>query len=111
MSTTALIAISTPLDGLNFYSELFELKGPTGESIFNTLRIGLSCERCKAMNKASECTHMKHLIPSWKSASKFDMVKAVYGEYTLDTKSQETFSNNIFFLFFIYRRSQGPLST
>ena len=80
MSTTALIAISTPLDGLNFYSELFELKGPTGDSIFNTLRIGLSCERCKAMNKASECTHMKHLIPSWKSASKFDMVKAVYGD-------------------------------
>lgn len=80
MSTTALIAISTPLDGLNFYSELFDLKGPTGDSIFNTLKIGLVCERCQKLNQASTCTHMKHLIPSWKSASKYDMVKAVYGD-------------------------------
>ena len=31
METTALIAISTPLDGMNFYSEMFELKGGDGK--------------------------------------------------------------------------------
>lgn len=33
METTALIAISTPLDGLNFYSEMFELKGGDGKPL------------------------------------------------------------------------------
>ena len=33
METTALIAISTPLDGLNFYSEMFELKGADGKPL------------------------------------------------------------------------------
>jgi hypothetical protein len=80
MSTTCLIAISTPLNGLNFYSELFELTGPTGDNLFNTLKIGLSCEKCQKLGKSAECNHMKHLIPSWKSASKFDLVKAVYAD-------------------------------
>jgi len=80
METTALIAISTPLDGMNFYSEMFDLKGGDGQPLFNTLRIGLSCAKCQAAGKASECTHMKDVIPPWKSAAKFDMVKAIYGD-------------------------------
>ncbi len=80
MDTTALVAISTPLDGLNFYSEMFELKGADNRPLFNTLRVGLSCERCQKAGKATECTHMKDIIPPWKSAAKFDMVKSVYGD-------------------------------
>jgi hypothetical protein len=80
METTALIAISTPLDGMNFYSEMFDLKGGDGQPLFNTLRIGLSCAKCQAAGKASECTHMNDVIPPWKSAAKFDMVKAIYGD-------------------------------
>ena len=80
METTALIAISTPLDGMNFYSEMFELKGGDGKPLFNTLRIGLSCAKCQAAGKAADCTHMKDVIPPWKSAAKFDMVKAIYGD-------------------------------
>ena len=80
METTALIAISTPLDGMNFYSEMFELKGGDGLPLFNTLRIGLSCAKCQAAGKAADCTHMKDIIPPWKSAAKFDMVKAIYGD-------------------------------
>ena len=80
METTALIAISTPLDGMNFYSEMFELKGGDGQPLFNQLRIGLSCGKCQAAGKAADCTHMKDIIPPWKSAAKFDMVKAIYGD-------------------------------
>lgn len=71
METTALIAISTPLDGLNFYSEMFELKGADGKPLFNTLRVGLSCQKCQDEGKAESCTHMKDIIPPWKSAAKF----------------------------------------
>ena len=62
METTALIAISTPLDGLNFYSEMFELKGADGKPLFNTLRVGLSCQKCQDEGKAESCTHMKDVI-------------------------------------------------
>lgn len=80
METTALIAISTPLDGMNFYSEMFELKGGDGKPLFNTLRMGLSCEKCQKAGKAADCTHMASVTPPWKSAAKFDMVKAIYGD-------------------------------
>jgi hypothetical protein len=80
METTALIAISTPLDGMNFYSEMFELKGGDGKPLFNTLRMGLSCDKCQKMGKAADCTHMASVTPPWKSAAKFDMVKAIYGD-------------------------------
>ena len=80
METTALIAISTPLDGLNFYSEMFELKGADGKPLFNTLRVGLSCQKCQDEGKAESCSHMKDVIPPWKSAAKFDMVAAIYGD-------------------------------
>jgi len=80
METTALIAISTPLDGMNFYSEMFELKGGDGLPLFNTLRMGMSCEKCQKLGKAADCTHMASVVPPWKSAAKFDMVKAIYGD-------------------------------
>lgn len=62
METTALIAISTPLDGLNFYSEMFELKGADGKPLFNTLRVGLSCQKCQDEGKAEQCTRELYLI-------------------------------------------------
>ncbi len=80
METTSLIAISTPLDGLNFYSEMFELKDGSGAPLFNTLRMGMSCEKCQRIGKAAECTHMASVIPPWKSQAKFDMVKSIYGD-------------------------------
>jgi hypothetical protein len=80
MDTTALIAISTPLDGMNFYSEMFDLKGGDGLPLFNQLKIGMSCEKCQKLGKAAECTHMASVVPPWKSAAKFDMVKAIYGD-------------------------------
>lgn len=39
---TALLAISTPDDEFNFYSELFDLKRPDGKSMFKMIKIGNS---------------------------------------------------------------------
>ena len=80
MATTALIAISTPQDKLNFYSEMFELRDNTGELFFRTIRVSLVCDKCRAAGKGSECTHKQDMIPPWKSAAKLDMVRALYAD-------------------------------
>ena len=69
---------------------MFDLKGADGNPLFNTLRVGLSCEKCQRDGKAESCTHMKDVIRKliylfclqlnliltislapWKSAAKF----------------------------------------
>jgi len=80
MDTTALIAISTPSDSLNFYSEMFELKDAQGDPFFRTINVSLICDACKAAGKGSSCTHNQDLIPPWKSAAKLDMVRALYAD-------------------------------
>ncbi len=80
METTALIAISTPQDKQNFYSEMFELKDARGDPFFRTIRVSLVCAACEEAGKGSECTHNQDLIPPWKSAAKLDMVRALYGD-------------------------------
>lgn len=80
MDTTALIAISTPQDKQNFYSEMFELKDARGEPFFRTIKVSLICEKCQAAGKGSSCTHNLDLIPPWKSAGKLEMVRALYGD-------------------------------
>lgn len=59
---------------------MFELKGADNKPLFNTLRVGLSCQKCQQEGTAATCTHMKDIIPPWKSAAKFDMVAAIYGD-------------------------------
>jgi hypothetical protein len=41
---------------------MFELKGGDGKALFNTLRVGLSCQKCQKEGKAATCTHMKDVI-------------------------------------------------
>ena len=79
LDTTALIGISTPQDDQNFYSEMFELKDAKGDLFFNTISIGLVCDKCKKGPDPTGCTHMTQWIPPWKSVDKLDMVKALYG--------------------------------
>ncbi len=80
MDSTALIAISTPSDSLNFYSEMFELKDAQGDPFFRTINVNLVCDACRAAGKGSECTHNQDLIPPWKSSAKLDMVRALYAD-------------------------------
>lgn len=73
VSNTALIAISTPLEEQNFFSQLLTAKKPNGSSLFKVLNITLMCEKCRA-EKKDECPHSAAL-PSWKSEARGELVK------------------------------------
>lgn len=80
VDSTALICISTPVDDLNFYSTMFEMKDATGENMFNTIKVALICDKCQKSKNPEKCTHNFDVIPEWKSKAKLDMVKALYGD-------------------------------
>ena len=80
MDATALICISTPQDNLNFYSEMFTMKGPDQKSLFRSIQVGLACAECLAAGKGDSCTHNEDEIPPWKSREKFDLIKSLYGD-------------------------------
>ena len=84
LETTALICISTPQDSSNFYSMMFEMVDQAGEKLFNQIQISMVCEDCKLTAHPEKCTHMKHLLPKWKSGGKQDMVRQIYGDNTAD---------------------------
>lgn len=84
LETTALICISTPQDSSNFYSMMFEMVDAGGEKLFNQIQIQMVCEDCKAGPHPEKCTHMKHLLPKWKSGGKQDMVRQIYGDNSAD---------------------------
>ena len=84
LETTALICISTPQDSSNFYSMMFEMVDAAGEKLFNQIQISMVCEDCKLGPHPEKCTHMKHLLPKWKSGGKQDMVRQIYGDNAKD---------------------------
>jgi hypothetical protein len=49
---TAVLAISSPDDDQNYYSELLELKTKDGQSFFKVIKIGLACDRCVDAGKS-----------------------------------------------------------
>jgi hypothetical protein len=56
---TAVLAISTPDDEFNYYSELLALK------LFREIYLGADCSTC--MEAGVPCIHSKLLMPVWKS--------------------------------------------
>jgi hypothetical protein len=83
---TALIGISTPSGELdNYYTRLMDMKDSENEqkTMFKTIRISLSCEACKVAKKAADCTHMTHLLPSWKSSERQRKMKRIMGQEAL----------------------------
>ena len=62
---TAMLAISTPDDEFNFYTELFEMINPlTGELFFYLIKIGLACQTC--LESGNPCNHQLDKLPHWK---------------------------------------------
>ena len=43
---------------MNFYSEMFNMKLPNGEGLFNTLEVKLACDECLAGDHPERCVHM-----------------------------------------------------
>lgn len=75
IDNTALLAISTPDDEDNYYSDLMTKRHPrTGLPLFLVLRIQQSCTKCvKAQVK--KCIHQRDLLPSFKSKRRQELVE------------------------------------
>lgn len=74
VNNTSLIAISTPLEENNFFSQLLGAKKPNGASLFKNLQIQLICEKCRTERKL-DCPHNANNLPNWKSMARNDLVK------------------------------------
>lgn len=75
---TAVIAISTPLDETNMYSQMIDLKQDDGKTpLFNVISITLICELCQGKDLKDQicCPHRQSEIPPWKTARRQDLVK------------------------------------
>lgn len=75
-----MICISTPLDSFNFYSELTDVKDENGNHIFNVIKVGMVCEKCKRTEHPEKCMHKIAERPAWKDKDKFSTVKQIYGD-------------------------------
>jgi len=78
MRGAATICISTPVSTWNFYTELTELRDDRGELLFNTIKVGMVCDRCAGTEHESECTHPTSDRPEWKTETS-EKVRAIYG--------------------------------
>jgi len=76
MGQTSLLAISTPDDETNYYSQLFEVKTKTGELMFHTMSVGLSCDICVLQNNP-HCDHKVRNFPSWHSQAGQEKAEAI----------------------------------
>ena len=77
VKATALLAISTPKDGFNYYSRLMELKDHLGNKLFWDIQIGLACATCLRFKRA--CGHFLNLLPQWKPPHLQAKQDAIYG--------------------------------
>lgn len=65
---TAVLAISTPLEEDNFFTQMTRMKDPTTDKpMFQSLTIQLCCEDCRAKGVIDICPHRRALVPPWKS--------------------------------------------
>ncbi len=75
VDNTAVLAISTPDDEFNYYSELLELNDENGNPLFHCIKVGLQCQACIEANKV--CIHLLRKLPPWKSEGRAARVDAI----------------------------------
>ena len=49
----------------------------TGEKMFSSFSVELSCQACKDAGKSADCKHMLHLVPDWQSSTKHIRLKTI----------------------------------
>ena len=80
MKQTSLIAISTPQESGNYYSELFEIKDAAGQPFFETVKIGMACKACIKAGTAETCTHpTPQYTPPWQGEDRDLLMASLYG--------------------------------
>jgi len=88
MDRVALLAISTPDDEDNYYSELINFKDKDGKSLFNVIPVGLACEPCKDLGKAADCPHRTDILPRWRSVEGQELQKLLLPEGVYSREAQ-----------------------
>jgi hypothetical protein len=61
VKNTALLGITTPQSGFNYFNDLMNLKGADGESLFLCYKVGMVCEACTKHKRA--CNHKLSMNP------------------------------------------------
>lgn len=79
MQNTALIALSSPEGGGNYFSTLLELTKPDGSPFFQVVDCFRICTACLKLErvKAIECKHIAD-TPHWLSGKKIAELKTLY---------------------------------
>jgi hypothetical protein len=78
VGNTSLIAISTLLTEINFYSRLLRMRDKiTNLPLFSVLSVTLACAKCREEGKAGDCPHMLHLVPRWQSGDRHIKLKTI----------------------------------
>jgi hypothetical protein len=109
---TAMLAISTPDNQFNFYSELFELKNDLGEYFFKLISIGLACKEC--LENGLVCNHRLDKLPHWKSFERQALIDAILSTNAslADTETRgvmKTSQMNLFDKEWIQKLGERPL--
>jgi hypothetical protein len=78
VNDTVVVAISSPSNSGNYYSELIEMADDDGTPFFKVVRVEGACEECKKAGRELECHHMAHILPPWKSQARLDRLMRYY---------------------------------
>jgi hypothetical protein len=78
IGNTSLIAISTLLSEVNFYTRLLRMRDKiTGLPLFTSISVQLACKKCIADGHTASCVHMLHLVPRWQSSDRHVKLKTI----------------------------------
>jgi hypothetical protein len=72
-----LLAIATPGDEYNHYSQLMDTEDDNGRKLFKTILIALTCPACVKKDVDDVCEHRADLLPAWKSLHRMSRIRKV----------------------------------
>jgi hypothetical protein len=75
VAKTAVLAISTPDDEFNYYTNLMDIKLDGGKSLFKVIRIGGACDSCSSAG--IKCTHSMLRLPIWKPLARQEKIDLI----------------------------------
>jgi hypothetical protein len=89
MDKVVVIGISSPSGETNYCSQLVNCRRPdTGDLIFNTISIGLTCDDCIKWNPGEECDHVFKMLPDHRSEKNLTITKALLANDEDATKQE-----------------------
>lgn len=78
VGNTSLIAISTLLSEVNFYTRLLRMRDRiTSLPLFTSISVQLACRKCIEEGNTTSCVHMLHLVPRWQSSDRHVKLKTI----------------------------------